>query len=746
MLRPEQMSKVSVTGSKGVMDDVVETVHDMNLLHVTEYDGTWDGFAPGDPVEGAEDASDKLVTVRSIESILDVSPEDAGPTQIVTDEKLDAELDEVREQVNELDRRRDDIRSELRDVEEKLDSVEPFAALGMDLDLLAGYESLQVAVGEGTEDELERALVDAGGIDAFELFTGGDTVAVFAHPTDSADETVLQDALVGVEFTQLSIPDAEGSPEEYVQDLKHRRQQLESKLTTVQNELDELKLDAAGFLLAAEEKLSIDVQKTEAPLSFATTENAFVAEGWIPTERYTEFASRLQEVVGDHVEVEELERASFGADGSEKLREEVPGGAAGGTPTAADGGSTGGAPSADADGGDEVRADGGGVVMNDDEPPVVQDNPGTVSPFEVLVDAVGKPKYKEFDPTIVLFLTFPVLFGFMIGDFGYGLIYSGIGYYLYTNFDSNAIKSMGGVTIFAGVFTTIFGILYGEIFGLHLISQYLWEGALGLSHPPIEKGLSPGAVDWARGWLVVSLLVGLVHLNVGYVFEFLENLEFHGVTEALQETGSWILAMNGLWLFVFSDLGASRKPAFLVGPESVFNGNPFGLGFTAFPELVGYFGGALILVGALLLLSGPTVEIVEIFDTLVNVLSYTRIAAVLLAKAGMAFTVNLLFFGAYVDSGGEYHFMIQHGAQYAIENYGAESILFPGLVNGGIALALLGLLVLVLGHVIVLALGVTSAGLQAVRLEYVEFFGKFYEGGGKEYEPFGYERSYTTDE
>ncbi|WP_372913154.1 V-type ATPase 116kDa subunit family protein, partial [Salinigranum sp.] len=62
------------------------------------------------------------------------------------------------------------------------------------------------------------------------------------------------------------------------------------------------------------------------------------------------------------------------------------------------------------------------------------------------------------------------------------------------------------------------------------------------------------------------------------------------------------------------------------------------------------------------------------------------------------------------------------------------------------ALALLGLLVLVLGHVIVLALGVTSAGLQAVRLEYVEFFGKFYEGGGKEYEPFGYERSYTTDE
>jgi V/A-type H+-transporting ATPase subunit I len=741
MLRPEQMSKVSVTGSKGVMDDVVETVHDMNLLHVTEYDGSWDGFAPGDPVEGAEDASDKLVTVRSIESILGVSAEDAGPTQIVTDEKLDAELAEVREQVNELDERRDDIRSELREVEEKLDTVEPFADLGIDLDLLSGYDSLQVAVGEGNEATVERALVDADGIDAFELFTGGDTVAVFAHPTEHADGTVLQDALVGVEFTQLSVPDAEASPEEYVQDLHHRRQQLESKLTTVQNELDELKLDAAGFLLAAEEKLSIDVQKTEAPLSYATTDNAFVAEGWIPTERYTEFASQLQETVGDHVEVEELERASFGADGSEKVREQVPGGAAGGaeggTPTAADGGS------------DEVRADGGGVVMNDDEPPVVQDNPGYVSPFEVLVNAVGKPQYKEFDPTVILFLTFPVLFGFMIGDFGYGLIYSGIGYYLYTKFDSDALKSMGGVTIFAGVFTTIFGVLYGEIFGLHLISQYLWEGALGLSHPPMEKGLSPGAVEWAQGWLVVSLLIGLLHLNVGYVFEFLENLEFHGFKEAMQESGSWILAMNGLWLFVFSSIAAGEngaKPPFLAGPDSVFNGNPFGLGFTAFPEPVGYLGGALLLAGALLLLSGPTVELVEIFDTLVNVVSYTRIAAVLLAKAGMAFTVNLLFFGAYVDDAGEFHFMIQHNQQYAVANYGAEAVMFPGLVNGGIALALLGIVVLVLGHIIVLALGVTSAGLQAVRLEYVEFFGKFYEGGGKEYEPFGYERSYTTDE
>src|SRR6056297_2691636 len=105
MLRPEQMSKVSVTGSKKVMDDVVETVHDLNLLHVTEYDGSWDGFKQGTPAASAESASEKLVTIRSIESILDVDEEDAGPTRVVSDEAFEADLAEVRGRVNELDDR-----------------------------------------------------------------------------------------------------------------------------------------------------------------------------------------------------------------------------------------------------------------------------------------------------------------------------------------------------------------------------------------------------------------------------------------------------------------------------------------------------------------------------------------------------------------------------------------------------------------------------------------------------------------
>jgi V/A-type H+-transporting ATPase subunit I len=519
-----------------------------------------------------------------------------------------------------------------------------------------------------------------------------------------------------VNFARVEIPaDAEGEPEEYIADLRHRKQKLESKLNTKQDELEELKLDAAGFLLAAEETLSIEVQKDEAPLSFATTDNAFVAEGWVPTDEFDAFRAALTDAVGDRVDVEELERAEYEPAGSHGHDEEV----------AADGGTT-----------------------MDDQPPVVQENPSVATPFEVLTKAVGQPKYWEFDPTVILLLTFPAFFGFMIGDVGYGIFYVAIGWYLASNFESPGLKSMGGIAMWAGAFTMLFGVLYGEIFGLHMASTPVFE-AVYLDKPIMKKGLQPANIGWAIGWLVVSLLVSLVHLNVGYLLDFKEKLDYHGTFEAVTETGSWMLMLNGAWVWIFSEHMAGTKPDLLykvfAGGQTA-SGEAFpkllNVGFAGFPVEVGYLGGALWALGLVLLLAGPErMEVVEFAQPLVNALSYTRLAAVLLAKAGMAFVVNLLFFGAYTHHG-EFHFLIEYGPSHVEEG----TVMFGGLVHGGPALILVGLLILVLGHMLVLILGVTSAGLQAVRLEYVEFFGKFYEGGGTPYNPFGYERSFTTED
>jgi len=711
MLRPKRMSLVSVTGSRPFMDDVIETMHDLNLVHITDYDGSWEGFSPGDPIEGADETSSKLVTVRSLESILDLDGSDVPAPEPVDVEAEEQRLEEIREEVNELDDRRDELESRLRDIEERRDGMAVFADLGIDLDLLWGYDSIDVLVGEGDPEAIEAALSAAEDVEAFEVFSGTTSVAVAASVAEGAS---LEDALVGVPFTAVEVPEETGDPEANVEELEHERKQIEAELTKVENELEALRLDVGGFLLGLEEQLTIDVQKAEAPLRFATTERSFVVEGWLPHDRREDLEAALESAVGDHVEVDELTTADYNEHGHPTHTE----------------------PGADAS--EEVVADGG----QQHSPPVVQDNSETVKPFETLVTMINRPRYDEIDPTFIVFLTFPLAFGYMIGDMGYGLLYLLLGAWLYRSFDSDVLRSLGVIGLWAGGFTVVFGYLYDDIFGVH-------TSELGLNLPlagTIHKGLSPVHLEWAFLWIVVAILFGILHLNLGFVFGFI-NERGHGTWEAFTENLSWLIMIDGFFVWVFSRHLAGQKPAFVAGEESVLMDF---FGFPGLPEVVGMVGLAGFALGIVLAIVGEGgIALVEsVTVTLSNTLSYLRMVAVLLAKAGMAFVVNLLVFGAYS------HTTTHHGEEVeeivfnlpTTDVTGYEQV-FVGLVH--IDPAVLGLpaaaVVLVLGHVVVMLLGITAAGIQMLRLEYVEFFGKFYEGGGEKFQPFGHQRTYTQE-
>jgi V/A-type H+-transporting ATPase subunit I len=272
--------------------------------------------------------------------------------------------------------------------------------------------------------------------------------------------------------------------------------------------------------------------------------------------------------------------------------------------------------------------------------------------------------------------------------------------------------------------------MYGELFGLHFISDPIWGGS-----SPLHKGLQPKYLDWALMWLAFSVFAGIAHLIIGWSYDFVNNLRHHGFADAVLESGSWIIMALGLWSWVFSGHLEGTKPAFLFE-------TPFWTDMLV-PTEIGLVGLGAFSVGAIMIIYaegglGFLEAILEV-SAFGTILSYTRIAAVLVAKAGMALGVNLLVFGAYQNEKGAFKYIFMEGGRNGYE------AIFSGLVTGGPLLILLGVLVFVLGHAIVLALGVTSAGLQAVRLEYVEFLGEFYEGGGDEYEPFGYERTYTGE-
>jgi len=365
----------------------------------------------------------------------------------------------------------------------------------------------------------------------------------------------------------------------------------------------------------------------------------------------------------------------------------------------------------------------------------------------VLVKAVNRPKYTEFDPTILIFLTFPFFFGFMIGDVGYGTLYVLLGYIVYRKFDSDAVRDFGLVVVWLGLFTIAFGVLYGELFGLKVF-EFLWEPLVG-DEKLLPKGLTE--VEWAITWIIAAIVFGWIQLNIGYIFNFVNEYQVHGLKPAVIETGSWLLMLNGIWVFIFSRLARGPKPDFLVEEEAAVLGSgeaaTIPLGFTGFPELAGVLGLVAFAAGIGLLLVGPAYELAEFLVPVVHVVSYTRMTAVLLSKGGMAVAANLLYFGAYLDDGFKFmHTTSPEDAPVEPEfdglfNMGSDASAFG--LEFGIEGALLGIPVLIASHLVVLAIGGTAA-LQAIRLEYVEFFEKFYEGGGKTYQPFGYERTYTN--
>lgn len=751
MLRPERMSKISVTGSRGVMSPVIETVHELNLVHLSDYDGSWEGFDNGTPIEGADNVSEKLVTVRALENTLDLSADEAEPGTL--EENWESRVEEIRTRVNELDDERSDVREELRQVEERIDRVAPFAELGIDLDLLSGYDSVDVVVGEGPHAQIEDAVDASDEIRAFETFTGGEVVAVIAAPTDDAGSSPIDDALVGVEFTRHEVPETDQTPSSYVDELEERKRELEYEIDDIDAELEQIKANEASFLLGVEEELSIDVQQAEAPLQFATTDRAFIAEGWIPSDEYERLVAELRDAVGESVEIEELERASYDRHGkthTEGLQE--------GAQTAKDDEESDdeNAAATESEKPQKAMTDGGSAVTMSDQPPTVQKNPSAAKPFEALVKAVNRPKYDELDPTIFMFLTFPLFFGFMISDVGYGLLYVLTGFYMYQSFDSPGITSLGGVAMWCGAFTIFFGILFGEFFGIHELGYMLFGDA---GAPMGDKGLSPATLDFAFAWLLVSLLFGIIHLNIGYILDFVENIQHgHGLWGAITHSGSWILMLNGLWVWVFTRQAEGVKPEFLF---TTFDGGAFDFGFSGFPLMdiftvpsdIAYVGGfevtipfLLVIAGLVLLAIGDPVELAEFAIPFAHGVSYARIAAVLLAKGGMAFVVNLLVFGGIETDAGERPFL----APWTGYSHGDGTVMFEGLFHmgdGAVAIGafILGVLVLIVGHIVVLLLGITSAGLQGIRLEYVEFFGKFYEGGGKNYEPFGHDRNHSED-
>ncbi len=648
MLRPERMSRAVIAGPRDKLPQCIEVLHELKLIHIVDHHGEDDTFRIGKPLAPAAELSDNLVKLRSIASILAIK---APPK-----EKERIRIEELRQKVlslelniSEEDAARKKAEGLLGDLERRIDELRPFASIGLPLEAYRGYESLTVIVGRVARDipGFEDPMPVA------EVFRGPGVVAVFV-PKASSEQAL---ALLGQSgFTQVDIPAGEGSPQALLDAAVADRDKWKARLEEIQGRLEKMRERYAAFVVAAEEALEVEVDKAEAPLRFAVSDHSFVIDGWVPSSRLGELGANIADL-GVYSEF-----------------------------------------------GDKPKAD------EDVEPPVLLKNPKPVKPFEMLIHLYSTPNYHELDPSLFMLVAFPVFFGFMIGDAGYGAVFLMFGIialrWLPKESDFRRlllIIALGGFWAFA------FGLfVYGEAFGLvfHLPpgappEELSWD-MFGLHFPLealIHKTLNIGEMFY------ISILFGALHLGTSYAMGFVNEIG-HSRKHAVAKIG-WFLCLFGIFTILTRTLSWTRvggwvwNTALAWFPRTL---EPWGLG-----NLLGIgipLVSVVLIFAAFLGLVESPIAPLEIGGLLANLLSYLRLAGIGIAKATIASTFNTLIF---------HSFIIEHDALTSVA----------------------GFFLLFLAHVVIFLLGGVSAAIQGVRLNYVESFTKFFRGNGTIFRPFG---------
>lgn len=337
----------------------------------------------------------------------------------------------------------------------------------------------------------------------------------------------------------------------------------------------------------------------------------------------------------------------------------------------------------------EIVDDGGEML------PTALKNNKFVKPFESITNSFSVPNNTEKDPNPVMSIWYWIFFGMMVGDIGYGLVLL-IGTLLFQKFlkPRGGIKDLVKVFFFSSFSTIVFGILTGSVFGVGLS-----EIIPSIPNIFISPQNDPIVI------LGISLVLGALHIVTGLVYKAYYMFRDGDVLGALAEAVSWIMILLALIVFAADMLGIIWPSNQIVSYISLgfiglglvfiifFSGrgskNPFGWALKAFGGLYGVTG------------------------YLSDILSYSRLLALMLSGGVIAFTMNSL--AAMV----------------------ANSIPVIGLVFGA--------LVILVGHVFNFVMGLLSAYVHGGRLQYLEFYGKFFQGGGYAFKPLAYQLNYINE-
>jgi len=340
-----------------------------------------------------------------------------------------------------------------------------------------------------------------------------------------------------------------------------------------------------------------------------------------------------------------------------------------------------------------VEADDPGDVP-EEEIPVLLRHPRLLRPFQRLVAAYGLPGYRELEPTLFVAITFLVMFGMMFGDMGHGALLAVVGLGALVWGGKEPVHDAGILLIAAGGASALFGLLYGEVFGFEVPSLMLWNNPL---HGDTME------------LLIVAMGYGVVVISLGLVLNIVNRLRrgdvVGGVMGKFGAAGAilyWGALALGIKAYVLKhELSAVWIVLLIVVPMVVM----------FLKEPVQYI---------LATRAGRKTESGSLFEAFFE-------SGVELFEGCLGYMANTISFvrlGAYAMS----HAAILYAALMMAE----QTRTMAGAGLGGV----LYVVILVFGNLLTIVLEGIIASVQALRLQYYEFFGKFFSGTGRAFKPF----------
>lgn len=323
------------------------------------------------------------------------------------------------------------------------------------------------------------------------------------------------------------------------------------------------------------------------------------------------------------------------------------------------------------------------------KPPTKLKNPRIFKPFEMFIRMYGLPNYQEFDPTIFVAVTYSIIFGAMFGDVGQGLCLFIGGMLLYKFKKMNLAAIVGS----CGIFSTIFGFCFGSVFGFEDVIEPLWLR-------PTEAMTTLPFIGNLNTVFVVAVALGMGLVILMMVFHIINSLRAKQLGEALFDT-------NGVAGLVFYGAVAAVVVLYMTG-----NALPAGI------VLVVMFVVPLLVIACKEPLTNKLnkkKELIEGGKGMFVVQAFFEMFEVLLSY--FSNTLSFVRIGA---------FAVSHAAMMQVV------MMLAGAENGGTP----NIIVVIIGNLIVLGMEGLIVGIQGLRLQYYEFFSRFYKGDGREFTPY----------